>query len=279
MGRIVGLLVVCIGVLIVLLKSGIIKVAAIWLTAPVLWPLLLVLLGFIELMKPGRLKQRRKIPWGSWFFVVYGLLLSLQGTEYLHWLSDLGFWSLTTALIIIFIGLALCFPKSGSFFTVTVTSQKPSKWKWSNTNENNVSDDMTDSLTVGPASQFIKEPKWSWLIVGDLSIGRTPWVLHDMRLFNGIGDIRVNLATAHVEDGTYHLDITGWIGDVRILVPEDVPVRIVADLSVGSISIFGEQNDGIKRSVHHEDPAYATALRRCDVQIGLRIGDVEVVRV
>jgi lia operon protein LiaF len=274
MARVVGLFVIVAGILEFLLKSGVIPVTSVWMSGPVLWPLLLVLIGMPGLFKFLSGKQSRKFPFGSVFFIVEGLFLSLRASHHWMGLSQVGFWSLTGALIAVFVGFSLLFPKYGRFMDVIVVS-KSRKKSWH-------SQKSWDSMKGKPTAQYdsyAKEPRRSLLILGDLSIGRNPWVLKDMRLWNGIGDIRVNLTTAHVENGTYKVEIHGWIGEVRVLVPEDLPVFIVANVSIGDILLFGEENAGTGRTAHHQDVEYATATRRCEIEIGLHIGEVEVVRV
>jgi lia operon protein LiaF len=121
----------------------------------------------------------------------------------------------------------------------------------------------------------VSDRRW----IGDISVGRNAWTLQDMELWNYIGDVRVNFATAHVEDGTYDVKIGGWIGDVRVLVPSHLSVRVDASVGMGDLTVFNEDSSGTGRRVQFEDPAFSTEKKRIILRIDLKLGDVQVVRV
>jgi len=277
-----GLLIVAIGVLYLLKQMGVFHFGAVWLSGPVLWPWVMVLLGGLGLKEFGR----GRIPWTSLFFIVLGVFWSLQATGYFLWLNRVGSGTLFWSLVIIFVGASLIFPKRwrASWGPVTIVmGDKRSRrggldsagsdrfdgiwgpWKPRRTRQ--------DGSTRSRGG--MSDHRW----IGDLSIGRQPWVLKNLDLWNGIGDVRLNLATAHVESGNYEIEIRGVIGDVRVLVPENLAVRVEAQVGVGEVQVFGESESGARRMVEMEDVGYATADRRCEINIALRIGDIEVVRV
>ncbi|MCL6445921.1 MAG: cell wall-active antibiotics response protein, partial [Alicyclobacillus sp.] len=160
-------------------------------------------------------------------------------------------------------------------------------FSWPSVVINNVSDAVRPAIR--PLKAFEGQPRRKWTkkrvhqtrrVVGDLSIGQHPWVLKDMNLWNAIGDIRVNLATAHVEDGTYQLDVSGYIGDIRVLVPEGLSVDVTCSLKVGDVNVFGDRHSGMgHREVSFRDPDFDTAVKRVIIRVELIVGDVLVQRV
>jgi lia operon protein LiaF len=54
---------------------------------------------------------------------------------------------------------------------------------------------------------------------------------------------------------------------------------IQSDIRIGNIDVFGEKNSGTSHHVVHEDPGFQTASTRVVIEIDLKIGDVQVVRV
>jgi len=235
-----------------------------------LWPLIFTFSGFSGLS--GR--RRRSIPWWSLYFVVLGILLTLQNIGFPFLLTQIGAWPLTVGLWIIFVGLSMTAPqgKRGAMITFQRVNRKSSEWKCStNKQAMKTMKWMTNDEQAGQTS--------SRKIIGDMSIGASPWVLKDMNMWNGIGDVRVNLATAHIEEGEYLLDIGGFIGDVRILVPQALSVQVKAHVGIGDIHVFDSSQDGFDRDVFHEDVDFVSATRRVIINTHLKIGDIQVVRV
>lgn len=290
-----GFLVLLVGVGYLLQQTGLVHVTAAWLTGPVLWPWLLVLAGVFGLKE----FRRGRVPWGAIFSIVLGLLLSFKAAGVLPpWLQHIGGWNLFWALALIFAGLSFMAPRRRGrlWWPIVIDWSKKQQRKesvFTGSDWVDISDTWTErakrrakreqrrqewhSRKFGDAQRHPWRRDHRW--IGDISIGRQPWVLRNLDVWNGIGDVRVNLATAHVEDGHYEIEISGIIGDVRVLVPENLPVLVEAEVGIGDIEVFGEKHSGTKRSVLTEDPEYAAGNRRCHITISLRIGDVEVVRV
>lgn len=238
------------------------------LTFGVLWPLVIALYGLWEL----RDIRRGKIPWWGLFLLTFGGLLFLKNTHWVPTLSGVDSWDFLWALLLVFWGLSLLTPRRFGrmrtpFVNFRVNGDTSVNW--------------VDAEEIAGAFRNRRRSRGasSRRMIGDLSVGAHPWVLHDMALWNGIGDIRLNLATAHVEDGTYHLDVGGLIGDIRILVPGTIAVMVEAQLKVGDIHVFGNHQDGLGRHVHHEDPNFAEASKKVVIDAQLLVGDIQIVRV
>lgn len=298
-----GMAIVIIGLLYLFLKMGFIHLSSNWTSASVLWPLVFVAFGLLALVQ----HRGRKIPWTTLFIIAYCSLLSMKHTREFNWLNRIGDVSLFFGLLVVGIGLSLALPWNKWFGPMVVIdvnkgrrrrqsefADQPEREKAdldvqfadaseeTTTSASGTSDGTAHAYSSprsGRRGKVKVKGERTWLVIGDLSYGRTPWVLKDMNIWNGIGDVRVNLATAHVEDATHILNIDGWIGDVRVLVPADLPVLVAADVAVGNVSVFGESHSGTGRSMQVEDATFASAVRRCRLDIHLRIGDIEVVRV
>ncbi len=262
----IGVLFVVIGMAYLLTQLGVVSVPGAWLTGAVLWPMVLVVVGCLGLRGVSQ-----HIPWGSLFFVVLGLIYVVKGTGESPWLNHMGYWPAFASLLIIFFGIRMILPRkfrdSGWPFTITVGRTGRTRRRHRN-------------FSRACSRKKFETTQWTdWRLIGDLSVGIQPWVLKDICLSNGIGDIRINLATAHIEDGNYVINIQGFIGDVRIIVPENLDVRVDAKIRIGDIEVFDEAYSGTARSVHMEDPSYESSKRRCHIDVSLTIGDIEVVRV
>ncbi len=294
MGRrtILGVLIILVGMGFLLQQTGLLHLTAPWLTGPVVWPWLLVLLGLLNLKE----FRRGRIPWGALFFIVLGVGLSIKAAGLLPvWIEQVNDWSLFWSLVLIFVGLSFIFPQrwGKAWWPIRIEmSHHHQRHKQTMDGEDffdiNETSRQTDSMGYDEKQERKRKTPWSakdrsWRVVhrwiGDLSVGRQPWVLRNLDLWNGIGDVRVNLATAHVEEGSYEVTIRGLIGDVRVLIPETLPVFIAAEVGIGDIEVLGEKHSGMQRSVTVKDPDYDLATRQCHITIALRIGDVEIIRV
>ena len=64
----------------------------------------------------------------------------------------------------------------------------------------------------------------------------------DYRL--GIGDLRVDLSSVALPVGETHLETRIDVGELRVIVPDDVALRVRADAELGEIDLLGETVDG-----------------------------------
>ena len=91
-----------------------------------------------------------------------------------------------------------------------------------------------------------------------------------------IGDIRLDLSQEQIPDGETPFDVSLLIGDITILVPQDLPIAIDAEVSVGELSVFGRHADGFGRRLHYETPGYEDATRKVRIFAHLMVGDITV---
>ncbi len=103
--------------------------------------------------------------------------------------------------------------------------------------------------------------------------------VHRHRLRNEghlIGDVRIDLSQENIPPGETPYDVSALVGDITILVPQDIAVCVDADVSIGDVSVFGRQEDGLGRHIHYESPGYADATRKVRIHAHLMIGDITV---
>ena len=260
----IGLLLVVGGALYLLSQFNVLQVSSgIW-SFHALWPLLLVALGL------GGLSgfRRGRIPWGSMVVALLGVFLFLHNSGLSPALASMSATGVFWAFVLIFIGLEVFFPKRfrsrGPRISVNIDGKRQDiYWK------------DTFGEWKGWKPKQAQNRHW----IGDVSMGGQPWAMDDLDIWHGIGDVRINLATAHLEDRTYAVAVEGWIGDVRILVPSSLAVAVDVDVNLGDVNVFEHSESGTGRRVHFQDAAYDTETRRVHLNIQLKIGDVQVVRV
>lgn len=115
--------------------------------------------------------------------------------------------------------------------------------------------------------------------VGDLRYGRSPWVLDgDLNLSNAVGDLKLDLTTADITPGTHKIEVSQFVGETVIRVPDNVTVRVTAEASVGELEILGDHRSGASLYLQRE-----VVIPDCPVELIInayqRVGSLRVVRV
>ncbi|WP_400164746.1 cell wall-active antibiotics response protein LiaF [Brevibacillus sp. TJ4] len=113
-------------------------------------------------------------------------------------------------------------------------------------------------------------------LIGDFHLTSGRFELHHMQIWHGIGDVVIDLSRAVLEQEEAMLSVEGWIGDVTIYVPVDLPVSVSADVSIGDLEVFGHRQGGISRSIILRSEQFDQALHKVHLHISLLVGDVKV---
>jgi phage shock protein PspC (stress-responsive transcriptional regulator) len=91
----------------------------------------------------------------------------------------------------------------------------------------------------------------------------------------GIGELIVDLRDTDLPAGDVPLEVDLGIGGARVIVPDDVCVATSADVGVGNVHLFGENNGGIDIDFDDLRPAASDVTRLVlDAEIG--VGEVRV---
>ena len=115
-----------------------------------------------------------------------------------------------------------------------------------------------------------------WRILGDMHVGQEEWALEDMDLESWIGDVRLDLTQARLEEGERVIKIFSLIGDVDMFVPRALPVAVEVNNVLGKIALPGKRADGFFRWLSFTSPDYHSAAKRVSISIRSIIGDVNI---
>lgn len=115
--------------------------------------------------------------------------------------------------------------------------------------------------------------------IGDLSYTKNDWTVEPMNLWNAIGDYKLDFTKAFIPEKDTPIRISGIIGDVKIIMPENVDFRIEARVKMGDIRVLHEKTDGINRTMSYETPDYQTASQKVTLSVDLKVGDIRLDRV
>ena len=123
--------------------------------------------------------------------------------------------------------------------------------------------------------------KFKEQFVGELRLGDKPWAPEGGDYSVNIGDMNVNFTTAILPDGETVFHLNGWVGNMDIILPEELAVDIDATVNVGSVEFFGEEEQsGISRNnIKFRSDDYGAAAKKIRIVANLNIGEISVKRV
>ncbi|MCU9612501.1 cell wall-active antibiotics response protein LiaF [Caldibacillus lycopersici] len=114
--------------------------------------------------------------------------------------------------------------------------------------------------------------------IGDIEYKKTNWSLEPMKLQHMIANYYFDFSKAFIPEGETPVTLKGRVGDITILIPEDIPVKISVKNAIGNVELFGQDspNVGSGRVYYYESDNYADATRKINLTIHLSIGSVEI---
>lgn len=213
------------------------------------WPLLLTLIGlkwFIDGIRP-------KVKGGSWtfgsFLAIYSLLVVLGKYDVI----DFGFGDIWTLwpLLLIYIGIhSLLFTRGGrrkkeKMFHISFDTDHNKKYR---------------------NSTFVE----------DIHFAEENWTLEPLDLWTGVGNYYFDFTKAYIPEGETPIKLEGWVGDVRMLMPENLAFRIEASANVANIKILNNSADGIRKDYYYETPDYDIATKKVHIVMQFQVGDIRI---
>lgn len=117
--------------------------------------------------------------------------------------------------------------------------------------------------------------------IGDVRIGQDYWELKPLNISHFVGDTEIDLTRANIPNGETTINISAFVGDVKIFVPNDLQLEISVRASafLGDMSVFDRWEGGLFRNMKAESPQYTEADKRIRVNVSTFVGDVRVKRV
>ncbi|MGG1664291.1 cell wall-active antibiotics response protein LiaF [Brevibacillus sp. NRS-1366] len=113
-------------------------------------------------------------------------------------------------------------------------------------------------------------------LIGDFHLTSGRFELSQLHVWHGIGDVVIDLSRAMLMKEEALLVVEGWIGDVTIYVPVDLPVLVSAELTIGDLEIFSHRQGGVNRSLMIRSDHYDQAVHKVNLHISLLVGDIKV---
>ncbi len=113
-------------------------------------------------------------------------------------------------------------------------------------------------------------------VLGDFVLLNHRFELHNMRVNNGLGDVKIDLSKAIIPPGETTLEINGWLGDIQVYVPYDLEVSVQASVLMGELNILEYQQDGFSRRISTKSSGYEHTSKRVNLTLSLILGEIDV---
>lgn len=238
------------GILLLLVNTGIISME---ITEAIVffYPFLLVILGLVWMVESFIPKSHRgHLFWGVLFIVLGGLLAADRLGIITFTLSMV--WKLWP-LLLVYLGFQML---TGHGFQVMIDSRKKNSHTYKH-----------------------KQGRSLGRIVSDVSYKGENWTVESFDRWSGVGDIDFDFTKAFIPDKETKIRLSGWVGDIKILIPEDVEFSIDANASVGDIHVGDHKQDGLLKGYSYTTKDYGEAVRKLTFNFEFKVLDLRVDRV
>ena len=229
--------------------------------------------------------------------VLIGLLL-LARTSGLFWFSGHNFFSLLLPFILIGLGIWLVIRKRQQAYEccdihvhVGADRDRPAAPPAGGTDdpgkfaERQAGDastafvgDAGPSVSQSPHVDPTGKIKYSKLL-GDMVVDLNGRSLQNVEMSLGIGDLEIKLHGGELSPGLNRVVISGFIGDVRVFVPPDMPFFAACSNFIGDIELTDRRSSGFGNNIDFQTEGYAEAERKLYIAAHNFIGDIKVHKV
>jgi lia operon protein LiaF len=233
-----------------------------------LLPLVILVIGIIQFLK-SFIKRKMSGILPGLFFLIYGALLMGARNHLVEF--HYGDWWKLWPIILIYTAIKVLFIKKK--ITVSFGDDFPFREDWKKKIANETEG---KKLWAEKEIHYKKNRKLNkkGFIIGNVKFNGPNWPLESIDLYNLIGDYYFDFGKAYIPEGETTVRIKGTIGDVKMLIPEDVPVDIQIIVKVGDIRMF--KNKVESHSLHYRSPDFDTSTKKIYMEISLSIGSVRI---
>lgn len=114
--------------------------------------------------------------------------------------------------------------------------------------------------------------------IGDVHMGREHFQLKHTNISQFIGDTVLDLTNAQIAYGETKINISAFIGDIKVYIPNDMDLGISVNSSsfIGDMEVLDQSRSGFMSSVQCKTPYYKEAGKKVRINVSAFIGDIKV---
>ncbi len=94
----------------------------------------------------------------------------------------------------------------------------------------------------------------------------------------GVGEIRIDLTGAIFGNKEHQMRVQVGIGEVKIILPKNIPISTKASVGIGVANLFGRRESGMGVDLNFVSEGYATAAKKLRITAGTGIGEIDICR-
>ncbi|MRN55860.1 cell wall-active antibiotics response protein LiaF [Paenibacillus monticola] len=123
-----------------------------------------------------------------------------------------------------------------------------------------------------------KETTHRSAFIGDVHMGREHFQLKNTNISQFIGDTVLDLTNAQIAYGETKINISAFIGDIKVYIPNDMDLGISVNSSsfIGDMQVLEQSRSGFMSSVQCKTPYYKEAGKKVRINVSAFIGDIKV---
>ncbi|MBW7456755.1 cell wall-active antibiotics response protein LiaF [Paenibacillus sepulcri] len=117
--------------------------------------------------------------------------------------------------------------------------------------------------------------------IGDIYVGQDYWELKPMNISHFIGDTVLDLTKAQIPFGVTKINISSFIGDVKVFLPNDFEVgcNVISSAFIGDVAVLDRKEGGIFKNMNVETAYFQETDKKIKLVVSTFIGDVRVTKV
>jgi hypothetical protein len=113
------------------------------------------------------------------------------------------------------------------------------------------------------------------LLLGDLRRSGA-WQVADEEIWVGVGDVKLDMTQAEIPSGETTLRILGFIGNVKLRLPQNVGITVSDAAFVTDARILGQRYHNVFDTLHFTSEGYETAERRIRLEAASFVADLRI---
>lgn len=114
---------------------------------------------------------------------------------------------------------------------------------------------------------------------GSMKYDQPNWKVEPMDIQHGVGDYYFDFTRAFIPEEETLIRLSGWVGNIDIILPKDLAFSAVARSSVGDLDILGTKQEGINPNMNYKTIDYDEAERKLTFEFDYKVLDLKIDRV
>jgi predicted membrane protein len=114
---------------------------------------------------------------------------------------------------------------------------------------------------------------------GDLDISLSRKEITDHHYSTLFGGIKIDLLDADFKTGENRIGVSALVGDIRIKIPDNLPLKLSSRSIIGDIRFDDVRKDGFFQRLDHIDNNFGSSEKKLSLSVSGIIGDLNVNRI